>query len=96
MIETCPVIPNLVGLVLKAIRGERGVQSATDLVRTFQFKNDSRSMIVVCCTSWPGKIPHVTAFRASSGTTLVLHSPCTIHQFPFLLDSIAHTLLFAI
>lgn len=45
-----------------------------EIMLAFQLKNDSRSMIVVCWTSWPGNMPHVTAFRASSDT-FVLHSP---------------------
>ena len=42
---------------------------------TFHDMNDSRSMIVVCIISLPGKTPQVTAFLPSSGT-LLIHFPC--------------------
>ena len=42
---------------------------------TFHDMNDSRSMIVVCIISLPGKTPQVTAFLPLS-VTLLIHFPC--------------------
>ena len=67
-VERRPLVPYRECFLL---RGQGMSYRSTDVIeaiQTFQDRNDSLSMIVVCAISCPGNTPQVTALRPPSGT----------------------------